>query len=206
MSLRHAVLASLLDGDASGYDLGKRMDLSIANYWHASRQQIYSELARLNDEGLAKVTDVVQTGRPSKRVYSITAAGKKALSEFTRQPAPSHAIKDQLLIQVQAADIGDINAVIAGLHARRAESAVRLATYERLIHSYLRGRTEAEYLASARRIGPYLNLRRGRDFEHENLTWTDWATGALQARAHSRRAPTAATADRQDRRDRIEHP
>lgn len=60
MSLRHAVLAVLLDGPASGYDLAKRFDRSVANYWHATRQQIYSELGRLESDGLVRVRLVRQ--------------------------------------------------------------------------------------------------------------------------------------------------
>ncbi len=47
MSLRHATLASLLDGEASGYELAKRMDISVANFWHALPTQIYAELRKL---------------------------------------------------------------------------------------------------------------------------------------------------------------
>ncbi|MFT4083209.1 MAG: helix-turn-helix transcriptional regulator [Nocardioides sp.] len=182
MSLRYAVLASLLDGEASGYELGKRMDVSVVNYWRASRQQIYAELNRLHRDGLADARDELQSGRPNKRVYTITRAGKAALRDFTVQPSRSHAIKDELLIKVQAADIGDLPAVIAGLEMRHTECADRLEIYEHLIESYRRGRSEDDYLASARRIGPYLNLRRGRDFEKENLAWLEWATKALRNR------------------------
>lgn len=186
MSLRHAVLASLLDGEATGYELGKRMSVSVANYWHASRQQIYAELSRLHDDGLADVTDVIQTARPSKRVYAITATGIAELGRFTQQQSRAYAMKDELLIKIQAADVGDLDAVIADLESRYEESAARLATYERLVATYLKGRTEEQYLASARRIGPYLNLRRGYDFERENMNWFQWAGAALRARAAQR--------------------
>lgn len=182
MSLRHAVLASLLDGEASGYELGKRMDVSVANFWRASRQQIYAELTRLHEEGLAEARDEAQTGRPNKRLYAITDAGEAELREFTKQPTRPYAIKDELLIKIQSADVGDIPAVIGALRARRGESVTRLAIYEELVRTYLNKRSEAEYLRTARRIGPYMNLRRGLDFERENLAWLDWAIVTLQSR------------------------
>lgn len=36
MSLKHAVLAALLEGEASGYDLAKIFDVSVANFWAAT--------------------------------------------------------------------------------------------------------------------------------------------------------------------------
>ena len=47
MALRDAVLAALLDSEASGYDLAKSFDGSVANYWMATPQQLYRELERL---------------------------------------------------------------------------------------------------------------------------------------------------------------
>ncbi|GAA3082491.1 hypothetical protein GCM10020000_80610 [Streptomyces olivoverticillatus] len=52
MALRHAVLAALLDGDLSGYQLAKEFDLGVANFWHAQPQQLYAELTRLEKNGL----------------------------------------------------------------------------------------------------------------------------------------------------------
>ena len=47
MSLRDAVLAALLEGESSGYDLAKAFDASVANFWMATPQQLYRELDRL---------------------------------------------------------------------------------------------------------------------------------------------------------------
>ncbi len=52
MALRHAVLAELVEGEASGYELSKRFDVSTANFWSATPRQLYRELERLTAEGL----------------------------------------------------------------------------------------------------------------------------------------------------------
>lgn len=36
MALRNAVMAALLEGAASGYDLAKAFDASVANFWMAT--------------------------------------------------------------------------------------------------------------------------------------------------------------------------
>ncbi|MFD0475577.1 hypothetical protein ACFQ0B_50665 [Nonomuraea thailandensis] len=36
MALRHAVLAALLDGEYSGYQLTKIFDVGVSNFWYAA--------------------------------------------------------------------------------------------------------------------------------------------------------------------------
>jgi DNA-binding PadR family transcriptional regulator len=191
MSLKHAVLTSLLDGEASGYDLAKRMDISVARWWHALPTQIYAELRRLEEDGLVEGREVPQERRPNKRVYAISDDGRTEVDRFTREPARPTAIKDDLLIKIQSADAGDLESVAESIDRRREEAEVRLEELERLLFEvFLKGRSEEEYLETAHRIGPYLNLRRGRDFERENVEWYRWAAEALRKRAREgRRTP-----------------
>ena len=60
MSLRDAVLAALLEGESSGYDLAKSFDASVANFWMATPQQLYRELDRLAEQGLIQARFVHQ--------------------------------------------------------------------------------------------------------------------------------------------------
>ncbi len=93
MALRHAVLAALLDGEYSGYELAKSFDIGVANFWHASPQQLYTELARLEKEGLVEGRQVVQETRPNKRLFRVTGAGRDELEPSRPPPAspPSSA-------------------------------------------------------------------------------------------------------------------
>ena len=183
MSLAHATLASLLDGEASGYELAKRMDISVANFWHALPTQIYAELRRLEEAGLVRGREVAQQGRPNKRLFSLTDDGRTALVEFTRRSPRPTAIKDELLIQIQAADAGDPASVADSIEERLAVAEFRVSVFDKLLEDFLHGRDEATFLRTARRIGPYLNLRRGRDFERENIEWYRVAADALRSRA-----------------------
>src|SRR5690242_986172 len=119
MALRHAVLATLLGGEASGYELAKRFDVSVANFWHALPQQLYAELRRLEDDGLVRGRAVRQKGRPDKRVFTITRAGRGVLREFCDDaPAKPGSIKEDLMVKVQAAAEADREALAAEVLAR----------------------------------------------------------------------------------------
>ena len=116
MALRNAVMAALLEGEASGYDLAKGFEASVANFWMATPQQIYRELERMEGEGLVRARVVRQERRPNKRLFSLTEAGLDAMRAYTAEvPSKPTAIRDELLVKVQCVDIGDAEAVRAGV-------------------------------------------------------------------------------------------
>ena len=86
MALRDAVLAALLDSEASGYDLAKGFDASVANFWMATPQQLYRELDRLAADGLIEARVVEQERRPNKRMFTLTDAGRAAVHAELRKP------------------------------------------------------------------------------------------------------------------------
>lgn len=183
MALRHAVLAALADGEASGYELSKRFDVSVANFWSATPQQLYRELERLEADGLLSARVVEQERRPNKRVFALTGAGREALVAFIAEPARPTAIRDDLLVKLQAADAGDLGAVRAAVAERVEHARGKLALYDRLRDDLLAGRSEAAFLAEAERVGPYLTLMRGRAFEAETLAWGEAVIAILARRS-----------------------
>ncbi|GAA4681676.1 PadR family transcriptional regulator [Streptomyces chumphonensis] len=190
MALRNAVMAALLDGEASGYDLAKSFDASVANFWRATPQQLYRELDRMEREGLITARVVRQERRPDKRLFSLTETGRSAVRAFVAEPpGRPTTVRDELLVKVQCADVGDVEAVRTALTARLEWAAAKLARYERLRERLLSGRTEDEYYAQAERVGPYLTLLRGMAFERENIRWGETALRVLE-----RRTGTAARA------------
>src|ERR1044072_7956418 len=82
MSLRHAVLAALLSGEYSGYQLAKAFDVGVANFWYAQPQQLYLELTKLEKDGLISGRQVVPEARPNKRLFTVTEAGTADLATF----------------------------------------------------------------------------------------------------------------------------
>ncbi|WP_322858135.1 PadR family transcriptional regulator [Mycobacterium europaeum] len=182
MALRDAVLAALLEGESSGYDLAKGFDASVANFWMATPQQLYRELDRLAEQGLIRARLVHQERRPNKRLFALTDAGRDAIREFTGKPPKPLAIRDDLLVKVQAADTGDTAAVRESIWERLQWSTAKLQRYERLRARVLNGRDEEEYLAHAERVGPYLTLLRGITFEEENIRWAERALAVIEHR------------------------
>jgi DNA-binding PadR family transcriptional regulator len=190
MSLRHAVLAALTGGEASGYELAKRFDAGVANFWHARRQQIYAELTRLHQDGLVTATEVAQRNRPTKRLFALTDAGIAELDAFAGAPKQPTALRDELTVAVQAADVVDVEGLVANLERRVEQARRKRAHLEDLERTILGGRTEEEFLRTTRHLGPYLTCRRGIRYEADTEQWCTWAIGLLRSR---RRQPPNAS-------------
>ena len=186
MALRNAVMAALLEGEASGYDLAKGFEASVANFWMATPQQLYRELERMEGEGLVSARVVQQERRPNKRLFSLTEAGLEVLRDYVLEaPAKPLAIRDELMVKVQCVDLGDADAVAAvrtAVAERLERSEAKLARYERLRERLLDGRTEDEHFAKAERIGPYLTLLGGLALERANVQWGGTALKRLEQR------------------------
>ncbi|GLZ02907.1 PadR family transcriptional regulator [Actinomadura sp. NBRC 104412] len=168
MALRHAVLAALLDGEYSGYQLAKIFDIAVSNFWHAVPQQLYTELARLEKQGLIKGRQVIQHDRPNKRVYTVTPEGIKELQHFATLPAKPAVIREDLLVILQAVDHIPVEDVITQLEERAMAAAAKVDLFDRTLER-LRGDLDEEtFLREGSPIGPYLTCLRGRRFEYEN--------------------------------------
>ncbi|MEV8510632.1 PadR family transcriptional regulator [Actinoplanes sp. NPDC051475] len=182
MSLRNAVLAALINREASGYELAKQFHVSVANFWTATSQQLYRELEKMESDGLLSARVVAQPKRPDKRLYSLTEAGRVALHEFTKQEPRPTTVRDELLVQVEALAHADVPSVRSSIESRIESSTRRLQTYETRLVEILGGRDDEEFLRTGKRIGPYLTLQRGISFERENIAWGRRALEVLNRR------------------------
>ncbi|MEW9547650.1 PadR family transcriptional regulator [Nonomuraea sp. NPDC050783] len=189
MALRHAVLAALLDGEHSGYQLTKVFDVGVANFWYASPQQLYAELARLEADGLVAGREVVQRGRPNKRVFTVTGAGLDELAAFAAAPPKPLLLRDDLVVRVHAVDALDPAPVIAQLHERAAAAAAKLELFERTLLHLRDGRDEETFLREGERVGPYLSCLAGCRLEREVRDWSLSTARALAARAAGKELP-----------------
>jgi DNA-binding PadR family transcriptional regulator len=198
MSLRHAILTALLDGEASGYELAKHFDLSVANFWHALPAQLYPELNRLEADGMVDVTEVPQERRPTKRLIAINDAGRAELRRWVTEPSRPFSLKDELMVRVRSGADTDPESILEALRARRDLSVAKLDGYLAARDKMLRGRTEAQFVETARRVGPYLTVKAGIAVERAQMAWIDESIASLSARparsrpgSVTRRSPTS---------------
>src|SRR5215813_11165734 len=120
MSLKYALL-TLLTGERllSGYDLLRYFDGSVGFVWHATHPQVYRELDKLRREGLVANELVVQSGRPNKKVYSITEQGMHELLAWVATPTQLQLMKDGLLVRSFSYSRIDLKIAVARIAEHR---------------------------------------------------------------------------------------
>jgi DNA-binding PadR family transcriptional regulator len=171
MALRHAVLAALLDGEYSGYQLTKIFDVGVADFWYAAPQQLYAELTKLESDGLVAGREVVQLGRPNKRVFTVTEAGIGELAAFAAAPAKPLLLRDDLVVKVHASDVLDPVPLIAQLLERAEQAAAKLTLFEKILLRLRGDQDEETFLRAGDRVGPYLSCQAGCRLEREVRDW-----------------------------------
>lgn len=97
---KYAVLGLLSRRPQSGYDMRKQYMGSAGNFWSESYGQIYPILKQLEAEGLATFTVDHNEGRPDRKVYQITEAGREALREWLVSPAETFRYRVEVLLKV----------------------------------------------------------------------------------------------------------
>ena len=80
------ILLGLLRSSATGYDIKQAFAQMLGHFWDAELSQIYRSLQRLEDRGLLRSHQQASEKGPARRVYTITAAGRKQLRGVLRQP------------------------------------------------------------------------------------------------------------------------
>lgn len=180
MALEHALLVALSERPGSGLELAKRFDRSIGFFWHATHQQIYRVLARMEADGWVRATEVAQQGRPDKKVYDVSARGREVLAEWLARPTPTMALRSELAVKLRGASFGNHEAVLDVVRANLADHRVRLDHYQQLMKRDYPDPTALSGLE----LDQYLVLRGGILMEE---TWIAWLTEYLEA--HQEEAP-----------------
>ncbi|MEP7289391.1 MAG: PadR family transcriptional regulator [Chloroflexota bacterium] len=99
--LKYMLLGFLNYRPMSGYDLEGWIEVSTGHFWHAKLSQIYVTLKKMEDEGLVHSEIEPQAGRPDRRVYSVTEAGRAELRHWLITPLVEPEMKkDSLLLKL----------------------------------------------------------------------------------------------------------
>ena len=95
----YVILGVLRTAPKSGYEIKALVDNSTRFFWAASYGQIYPELRRLAEAGLIEGTPAPRDGR-KRTVYKMTAAGRKELRDWLREPPTTFETRDEGLLKL----------------------------------------------------------------------------------------------------------
>lgn len=124
-------------GGAHGYQLKRQFDARYGDVWNLSFGQLYRVLGRLEQAGLIEGTAQVQTSRPTRKVYRLTASGHRAIDDWlpvTPRNKPS-APRDELSVRLLflCDRPGQVHAIIQKQRAMDVQRLARLARRRSLL-------------------------------------------------------------------------
>lgn len=184
MALPHAILVSLCEQSGSGYELARRFDRSIGHFWAATHQQIYRTLRTMADEGWVHSTEVAQHGRPDKKVYVASAAGRAELTRWIAAPLVGRGgrhgtVADSrtrdLAVKIRGATHGDTDALRAQVASLRSERAELLDLYR----GFEKNQFPDPDALTGTDLHQYLVLRGGIRTEESAIEWLDEVDAGL---------------------------
>ncbi|MBC3877893.1 PadR family transcriptional regulator [Undibacterium sp. FT79W] len=174
MSLPHALLTSLIEKPCSGYELARRFDKSIGYFWHATHQQIYRELARMEENGWVSSSEV-EGGRAGKKRFEVLPAGRTELQRWAAESTAPMRLRDDMLVRLRA------DAAV-GAPGLIEEMERRLKLHEQELENYKaieqRDFSHRPLLREAQIH--YLILQAGISFEESRVAWTKQALTTLR--------------------------
>jgi PadR family transcriptional regulator AphA len=179
---QYAILGILGRGPRSGYDIKKLTDQSTRYFWAENYGNLYPTLKKLEQEGLATSERQPQEGKPDRKVYAITEAGREALAAWLSAPTEPSSHRNELLLKLFFGSQVPLRVSLEQLRRYRAEQEALLETYAEIERWF--GTARADHPDA-----PYelLTLSYGR-FEAEALVrWCDESLERLETLEQARK-------------------
>lgn len=182
MSLQH-ILLGFLQKPRSGYELKTIFDQSINYFWPAELSQIYRTLKRLESDGLLRSRAQPSDRGPDRRVYSLTAAGRKGLAAWLESEPKFGDERFTYLAQVFFMNQrGDLNRTLAFVEQMRDTFRSRLAAYQKIERDWRTGVGPYPDLATDDGFHKHLTLRMGLHRTAAAVRWCDETIKGIKER------------------------
>ncbi len=133
MNVKNICLAILFDGEATGYEIRKlSVEGEYSYFVDASYGSIYPALAKLEAEGLVTSRVEHQEGRPAKKIYAITAAGRTALINSFFEDLSDDIFRSEFLLFLRFASELPASLVETRINERLEKIESELAEFDRI--------------------------------------------------------------------------
>ncbi len=171
---RYVILGLLTHESMSGYDIKKRIDNIINNFWNAGYGQIYPSLKQLEKNKQVIKQCANDSKGPEKYIYSITAKGKKSLSSWLLKYTEKENVKLDILVKLFFGNIISIDENkqrIRDFRERSTSSLNQMDIFKNSLQQVLHESRDHQYY--------YLTVLFGEHLYRAYQTWADEALEVL---------------------------
>lgn len=129
-SIRYAMLSLLAREPLSGYDIKQHMNNRLGPFWKAGSNQVYPELAKMEEEALIKLHGIEQNAnRPARKLYAITEAGQEEIIRWTLEPGELPNIRDDFKLKAYNSWLIEPEKMIEHIQEVKKQHEKKLAAY-----------------------------------------------------------------------------
>ena len=179
--IKYILLGFLNYQPMTGYELKQTIDETSAHFWHAHHSQIYTTLRQMEKDGLVTSRLVQEESAPERRIYTITAPGRKELKAWLDTTLTEVVpIKEDLLVRLFFSAQRDPQKVLAELRLQRELHQAKADAYDAIAHHMA---TEVPVRRGLERDKNFwrLTLDMGMRYEAAYLDWLDHSIRTIEA-------------------------
>lgn len=171
----YIILGLLNHENLSGYDIKKRIEFMISQFWEVGYGQIYPTLKTLEERGLVIKRPGTDSKGPEKNLYTITDEGREVLTEWLRVPEQKEYTKYEILLKLYFGSLVSIQDNQNRIEAFKARHLQNLSMIE-----MFKANLEKVLHAEEDHVFYYLTVLFGEHIYKAYLEWAEEATALLE--------------------------
>lgn len=134
----YAILGLLAIRPWSTYELTRQMRRNLHYFWPRAESNVYAESKRLVGDGLVEARSQ-PVGQRRRTVYSITAAGRRALERWISEPAAESRLESETLVKMMFAPYGSKEDLLGHLERFLHELETKRGNLRAIFEEYVAG-------------------------------------------------------------------
>jgi PadR family transcriptional regulator AphA len=167
----YLILGMLVSRDWSAYEIAAQVGKGLDDVWPRADRQRYNAPKRLLEKGLVTARTEA-TGKRERTVYSITTAGRRALTDWLTTTSRPPALEFEGMVRVVLAGQGSIEDLRANLETMRDQALESRVLYVR--HAEMMLGEDGGTFPERQHVLVLANRFMLDHFDHI-AEWADWA-------------------------------
>lgn len=145
MNVKTLILAILNFQEATGYEIKKLSTEGVYSYFvEISYGSIYPTLSKLEADDLVTVRAEVQDGKPDRKVYAITDAGRIEFAASLATPPALDKFKSEFLLVALTAELGTKASITKAIDDRIADLETKRSMIEETLNNVIENKADED--------------------------------------------------------------
>lgn len=170
--LSYGLLGLLSTEPLTGYDL----TLKINRFWRSTHSAIYPLLSELMENGFVEFINEKQSGKPDKKIYSLTDSGKMLVKDWYLSETSEEVIRDEIALKLFCIKCMDEHTASKIFDEFEKRYLKKIDEYENSLEKLrLLIKAPKEETTSVSSFGGYILTQRALNKAKMDLDWCRWA-------------------------------